>query len=1212
MEAGSDAVRGGRPWDVFIDTGGTFTDCIGRAPDGGLHLRKVLSSGRVRGMWRNRRFEDSGTAALLVGAAVEDVATKTRHGTLGVGPEIDLPDGRIVDLVPDLDAPRLAMHLLTATPLGAPLPPFDLRVATTRATNALLEGTTAPVVLLTTGGFEDLIAIDDQTRPDLFALHIKPRRQTPITVIPVPRVPSESELEAAVDAARAATSRHRDASVAVSLLHAWRDPNSELELARRLRSALPTTPIVAAIERSPGVHLLSRTRTVVADASLHSIMGGFFDRLDARPGVDRVAAMTSGGGLVPMDAYRPAEALLSGPAAGVLGALAAGRRLGFAAVVAFDMGGTSTDVARADGRVDLRDETTVADATVRLPSVDIDTIAAGGGSICEVRDGRLEVGPRSAGADPGPACYGAGGPLTLTDVNLLLDRLDPHRFGVPVDVDAARRALRTIAESNGRREDDLLEGFFDLANERMAEAIRNVATRRGVDPGDHALVSFGGAGGQHACGVAERLGIRRIVAPEHAGLLSAAGLSNASHQRVVERTILRGLAECDLDDLLSPIEFEALQAAREMGVSTPKVLRRQWRCRRRGGEATLDLEFDDASEARDGTTLATRFHETFQAVHGYHLASDAPIEIASARVFAGESPSAPDRPAPDRPEPPWTDGPGIVANTNSTLVVDAKWSWRRHETGDLELVHRDQGDRRIAGPAASEIMACRLESIASDMGEMLRRTASSVNVRERLDYSCAIVDAHGNLVVNAPHVPVHLGAMGDCVRLVRDRVATGRDDVILVNHPAYGGSHLPDLTLVSPVHDDLGGIIGYVVNRAHHAEIGGTRPGSMPPDATCLEEEGVVFEPVHLVRGGVFDWATIERRLRDARHPSRAVEENLADLAAQAAANRLGCERLRTLHHSIGVERFQENLDILRRRCRTSIERLIHRIDGLDRKVIETLDDGWSISVSLRASAGRLAIDLSGSGKRHPGNLNAPRAVVRAAILYVLRVVAGESFPLNDGVFEVVDLECPPGFLAPHFTGDPASDPAVAVGNTETSQRLVDALLRAFDVAACSQGTMNNLLLGDAHRGFYETICGGTGAGPDFDGADAVHSHMTNTRITDPEILELRYPVTVERFEIRRRSGGDGLHRGGDGARRVLVATAPLIGSLLGQHRRSGPYGSHGGADGSPGREEIIRADGRRIPLSGMAAFDLGIGDRLVVETPGGGGWGASHEGIRT
>ncbi len=1207
---GSRRANGGpEPWRICIDTGGTFTDCIARAPDGRIVHRKVLSSGRVRGTWSEGGFSDPQLAVLLEGAEIEDVESRRIHGRLrrGFEGDIDLAPGRIVDLVAPIDAPRLALHLATKTPLNHPLPPFHLRIATTRATNALLERATAPVILVTTEGFEDLVLIGDQTRPDLFALDIQPPRQTPVATVPLPRSTGETlppaHLDEMLASVRAAVARHENAVVAVSLLHAWRDSSRERAVIAHLRHALPDVPMVAGTERSPSVRLLPRTRTAIADASLAPIMRSFFDGLDHRLDIDYVDAMTSHAGLVPTDRFRPCEALLSGPAAGVLGAIAAAGRLGIDSIVTFDMGGTSTDVARATRRVDLRDETTVGEVTVRVPSVDIDTIAAGGGSICQVLDGRLEVGPRSAGADPGPACYGAGGPLTLTDVNLLLGRLDPSNFGVPIDRDAATGALRLVASDSGRSEEELLHGFAELADERMAEAIRNVATRRGVDPADHTLVAFGGAGGQHACGVATRLGIDRIVIPSAAGLLSADGLAVASRQRSVERTVLSHLERTDLDALIDSVEREAIAAAQSPDDDAPRVLRRQWRCRRLGGEATIDLEFDDATQARSAAEIQRRFHETFESIHGYRLPADAPIEVAGIRVFAGASNPRPTVEGNASPGA-WITGPTMVADEMNTLVVDRGWRSRRHGSGDIEIQRVDHDRLGISGPAASEILACRIESIASDMGELLRRTASSVNVRERLDYSCAIVDAHGHLVVNAPHVPVHLGAMGDCVRTVARSIAMDEGDIVLVNHPAFGGSHLPDLTLISPVHDATGDLIGHVVNRAHHAEIGGTRPGSMPPDATRLEEEGVVFPPCHLARGGVFRWDEIEHRLRHAAFPSRAVAENLADLAAQAAANRLGCDRLRELHLAVGPGRFASDLEAIRDRCRRAVERLVHRIDGLDRRVVEHLDDGWAITVAVKARGGRLEIDLTGSGPRHPGNLNAPYAVVRAAILYVLRVVAAEPIPLNDGVFDVVDLRCPSGFLAADFTGDPTHDPAVAIGNTETSQRLVDALLRAFDAAACSQGTMNNLLLGDAQRGFYETICGGAGAGPGFQGCDAIHTHMTNTRITDPEILEVRYPVRVDRFQIRAGSGGWGRWPGGSGVRRFLTATAPLAGSLLGQHRANGPYGMHGGEAGVPARCRIVRADGRLEPLSGMAAFDLTAGDQLQIETPGGGGWG--------
>ena len=1221
------------PWHIRIDTGGTFTDAIALIPGGGIRRRKVLSSGRLRGRVEGGRISMRGEddpAILLAGAVVRRLGDPricgilSATGTLrpivgGDAREYSMPvDGTLVELDPGLDAPRLAVHLLTRTPLGTSLPTVDLRIATTRATNALLTRRTGRVLLVTTAGFEDLAMIGDQSRPDLFALNVSPPRLTPDAVVAIDR-----HLEASGDArpidvgevvARiaAAVEAERIEAIAICLLHSWRDPEPEADLASAVRRRLPGIRVSVGSEVSPEIHLVPRVRTTIADAALSPVVRSFLEdlgvgRSSGRP-EDRVLAMTSSGGLVDVDSVRPAETLLSGPAAGVVGAINAAAAIGARSVVGFDMGGTSTDVARAEGRADLRDLTMVGEAVVRIPSVDLHTVAAGGGSICRVVEGRLEVGPDSAGADPGPACYGIGGPLTITDVNLLLDRADPATFGVPIDRGAARRALDLVVADSGRSAESLLRGFVDLANERMAEAIRTITTRRGVDPADHVLVAFGGAGGQHACGIASRLGIERILIPGDAGLLSAVGLDAAARERVVERSLLQRLDQADPVAILAAVEGVALARAREIGVEAPTIRRRQWRCRLLGQDSTIDLDFDEGTTAGDAMEIEQRFRSAFTIRYG-RPCPPRPVELAAIRVFGGDPPLGAIKTSSRHGDE--FEGPALRSADTSTTVVDPGWIAAPLPDGG-HLLRRDPqaaAVEMVDGPAMTEIVACRLESIARDMGETLRRTALSVNVKERLDYSCGIVDADGRLVVNAPHMPVHLGAMGDCVRSVVSEIDVKPGDTILVNHPAFGGSHLPDLTLVTPVFDPGGRLIAYVVNRAHHAEIGGTRPGSMPPDATTLVEEGVVFPPMLLVDGGEVRFDAVEARLRDAVHPSRSVGENLADLAAQLAANRLGERRISALHAAIGDRRFRTDLDDLRARCGAAIARLARRLQGVDRSVEERLDDGTPIRVRLRGVDGRLSIDFRGSGEVHPGNLNAPFAVVRAAVLSVLRVVAAEPIPLNEGGLEHVDLQAEPGILDPPFGGDPDRDPAVAIGNTETSQRVVDALFRAFAAAACSQGTMNNLLLGDEGFGYYETICGGSGAGPDFVGCDAVHTHMTNTRITDPEVLESRYPIRLRRFTIRVGSGGSGRRRGGHGVIRELEATRPLRGSLLAQHRIERPYGLEGGGAGAVGLARIVRADSKVEPLAGIAAFELEAGDRLVIETPGGGGHGNETEG---
>ena len=1228
-----------RRWRIRIDTGGTFTDCLASPPGtdvGPLSRVKVLSSGRVRGRLVEGRVQVPRGLELLVGAVVRRLDDDRAIGRLSADARLDnarfsVLDNPTIELDPGMDAPRLAMHLATGTPLGEDLPPIELRIATTRGTNALLVGVTGRVLLITNRGLEDLAVIGDQSRPDLFDLNVRPPRLEPAAVLGIDaRLDADGIELVALDIAEVLSSvetRIDSAeggfdAIGICLIHSWRNPTHETRLADAIAARFPLLRLSVGSVCSPDIRLVPRVRTVVADAALAPVMQSFLDGLGLETPKSRVLAMTSGGGLVDASVYRPSESLLSGPAAGMVGAIATAARSNAHRIVGFDMGGTSTDVGRAERVADLRDVTQVGSATVRTPCVDLHTIAAGGGSICRVSEGNLQVGPESAGAAPGPACFGAGGPFTITDVNLLLGRADPARFGVPLMLEHAEAAMDAVAASTSRSREDLLQGFVALADERMAEAIRTVTTRRGEDPKEHVLVAFGGAGGQHACGVAARLGMQRVIVPSDAGLLSAVGLHVAVRERAVEEAVLRPIEEFDPGPRLAEVERSAVGAAREAGVEHPVVRRRQMRCRLVGQDSTIDLDLDHPQPNVASDDLRRMFSEAYHRLYG-HRPPDRPIELASIRVFAGDA-SGEDPPPPEsaattplrlREDGHSIDrrtlssskvvhGPAVIADDTSTIYVAIGWVATVDESGAIVLDRNDSEAVGIEGAAASEIMACRLESIALDMGETLRRTALSVNVKERLDYSCGIVDSEGRLVVNAPHQPVHLGALGDCVRAVTAELTLHPGDVAIVNHPGFGGSHLPDLTVVTPVFDPDGKCFAYAVNRAHHAEIGGSRPGSMPPDARFLVEEGVVIAPMKIVEQGVTRFDLFERLLTGAPFPSRAVADNLADLAGQLAANQLGAERLAALLSLVGVERFASDLDSLRDRCASSIRRLCQRLDGMNRSVTERLDDGTPIVVRVRSKSGRLSIDFTGSGAEHAGNLNAPLAVVRAAVLYVLRVVAGEDIPLNEGAIDAVELVCPRGFLNPSFSGDPRSDPAVAIGNTETSQRVVDTLLKAFEIVACSQGTMNNLLLGNERFGYYETICGGTGAGAGFQGCDAVHSHMTNTRLTDPEVLEHRYPIRLIRFEVRRGSGGSGITRGGDGVRRVLAALSPLSGSLLAQHRVERPYGLDSGDSGCCGEARIIRHGGTTEELPGISAFELDSGDQLWIETPGGGGCG--------
>jgi 5-oxoprolinase (ATP-hydrolysing) len=957
----------------------------------------------------------------------------------------------------------------------------------------------------------------------------------------------------------------------------------------------------------------------------------------------RLHVMTSAGGLVSPVEFRPKDGLLSGPAGGVVGAARAGRRSGFTRLIAFDMGGTSTDVARIDGEPEYTWEHRVGGAHLRAPALAIETVAAGGGSVCSVGAAGLTVGPGSAGAEPGPACYGAGGPLTLTDVNLLLGRLESGRFEIPVDRGAAESALESLrarlddGDDDAREAEPLLEGLVEIANERMADAIRAVSLRRGFDPAEYALVAFGGAGGQHACGVAARLGISTVLVPADAGLLSALGLDAALVERIAERQVLLPLEEAlpQLFRWTGELAASATAAVHREGVALEDidVRRRIATLRFAGQDTALPLELEPVAD------LAERFRRLHVDTYG-HAPGDRIVELEALRVVASARAAAEEAVADGASERPaeaigsaraWLAGewrevalfdreglppgarvaaPALVREAHGTTLVEP--GWEAEVDGAGALVLRGRGERPAAelGSTASpevvrdELFVGRFRALVGEMGEVLRRTALSTNVKERLDFSCGLLDARGALVVNAPHIPVHLGALGECVRRVHEVLPLGPGDVAITNHPAYGGSHLPDVTVITPVFGGGDRLLGYVASRAHHAEIGGTRPGSMPPDATRLAEEGVVIHPMKLMDGGQPRWKEVRRILETAAHPSRAVEDNLADLAAQVAANHRGAALLQGMAEAHGVEEVAGRMQRLQDRAASRLAEALDRLGDGVYEAEERLDDGSPLHVRISVEGERATFDFAGSAAVHPGNLNATPAVVRSVVLYVLRLLVREPLPLNEGLLRAVEIRIPQGILSPSFGDDPESAPAVVGGNTETSQRLVDVLLRALGLCACGQGTMNNVLFGDGRFGYYETIAGGAGAGPGWPGESGVHVHMTNTRITDPEVLEHRYPVHVERFGLRRGSGGAGRWRGGEGVVRELRFLAPLSVSVLGQHRVERPYGAEGGSPGAAGRQRIVHPDGGVETLEPADAREVQPGDRLVIETPGGGGWG--------
>jgi 5-oxoprolinase (ATP-hydrolysing) len=1250
---------------ICADTGGTFTDCIARGPAGEMRRAKVLSSGAIRIAVRpagNATYDlltEIDTLETLVGATATSPGTLQSPATI-IGVEDDPPR---VTLTSDLGpaatlelrtgepAPVLAARLVTRTPYPQPIPCRELRLATTRGTNALLERRIVPVAFFVNEGFGDLLRIGDQRRSDLFALDIPTPSPLFSEVVEVHQRTSadgrilrplnEEHIQAAAGDLVGRGIRHG----AVALLHAWQDPRVEQQIAALLLDA-GFTHVSCSSVLSPRMRIVPRARTAVVNAALSEDVGGFLRDVEAAASASSMRVMTSAGGLTDVQAYEPKDSLLSGPAGGVAGAMHAAARSGFEQIITFDMGGTSTDVARCDrdGGTTVS-EHRVGDATLLASALAIESVAAGGGSICDWVNGEPQVGPRSAGASPGPACYGAGGPLTVTDVNLLLGRLDTSHFEIPIDGAAAEAASAKVAKRAGidlqdtQHRDALLEGFLEIANERMAEAIRRISVRQGHNPAEHVLVGFGGAGAQHACAVAARLGTPRILVPADASLLSATGLHSAPLERVAERQVLRPLDTLSdtLPPLLAQLESDATDALCREGVRSGA---------RRSAKRTLLLRYvgqDHTIEVDADGEVTRDFERRVQRIFG-HVPHNRSIEVESVRVvvrFHEQSPEderagkATPRSFPGRARmrcaSGWEEvpvhhktqlavgttvvGPALITERRTTLVVEPGWRASRDEADAIVLTRLDArpGARSSARPVGirRELLTGRFDAIAGEMGELLQRMALSTNVKERMDFSCALLDAAGNLVVSAPHVPVHLGALGLCVRTLMQRHRFEPGDLLITNHPGFGGSHLPDVTLVAPVCDAAGHRHAFVAARAHHAELGGVRPGSMSPEARTLAEEGVALPPLLVGKADRIDDTELRRRLTEAPFPSRAPEENLADVHAAIAALRRGQQLLLHAVAEFGADACEDAMDALADRAARRMSNALKRFGKHSATVLHTLDDGSPLKVRIDIERARARIDLSGSAAVHPGSLNAPLAVVRSVVLYVLRCLAGEDLPLNEGLMRPVELHVPPGMLNPPFDEDPLCCPAVAGGNVETSQRLTNALLQALGLCAGSQGTMNNLIFGRAAKadapafGYYETIGGGAGATPLADGASGVHTHMTNTAITDPEVIESRYPIRVDRFALRRGSGGHGTHRGGDGLIRALTFLEPLSLSMLTQHRTDGPAGLGDAAAGRPGSQTLIKADGTKTVLASTLAIDVDAGDTLVIETPGGGGFTA-------
>jgi 5-oxoprolinase (ATP-hydrolysing) len=1253
-------------WQIWIDTGGTFTDCVALDKEGVLHKTKVLSNSSLRGAIREilTPYEISIKSSWSLPADFIKGFhfSLLKNASSAVKVDSYDPDlNRIIvdkpcfkshdrhepfEVKTDEEAPILAARIVTNCPLTHILPKIQMRLATTKATNALLEHSGASVAFFITKGFGDLLTIGNQQRPDLFALPICKPKMLYHSVIEVPErtaadgsIIVKLDLESLKEKIRKLVQAGIDVA-AVALLHSYSNPIHESELRDYLlRSGF--SYVSCSSQLVPFIKILPRSETTIINAYLSPIIDDYLAKVQRSLKKGTIHIMTSAGGLAQPKYYHPKDSLLSGPAGGVVGMVLAARRSNFSKIIAFDMGGTSTDVARFDGDYDYVFEHDVGDAHLVAPALAIESVAAGGGSICRYdRDG-LQVGPESAGADPGPACYAAGGPLTLTDVNLLLGRLDASRFEIPISkINAEKefnKLIRALDNSSSRNNapEKLLQGFLDIANERMADAIRRISIRQGYDPRNYTLVAFGGAGGQHACAVAELLNMDSVLIPKDASLLSSFGLGYAAIERFAERQILHLLDTVagDIDLWIRELAQRAVQAVQQEGVPKDEieVTRRIINLRFFGQESVLQIEYNKPSSIRSD------FRNKYKSIFD-HWQKDRAIEVESIRVVAAaQLKLQSDVPANVVHYKPHTNkrlssyfndkwhmvsaferselmpgaeisGPALILEAHSLTVLENNWSATVDGSEALILYKKKSHSKpkTTIHPeiVQQELFTNRFSTIAREMGEMLRRTAISTNIKERLDFSCALLDKNGELVVNAPHIPVHLGALGLCVRSIKRTLDIRPGDVIITNHPQYGGSHLPDISIVSPVYCKNGQLLGFVANRAHHAEIGGISPGSMPAKATSLIEEGVVIPPTFLLRKGKENWSKIYQILKNAPYPSRAIEENLADIRAAVAANYKGVNALIELASLYGAETIWHYMDVLKKRAEVKTREALLRFPPGTYQAQEKLDDGSPLCAHITIANDYAIIDFTGSSDVHKYNLNMTPAIVSSVVIYVLRLLIDEPLPLNEGIMHVIKLHIPRGILSPDFNTSPDNAPAVMGGNVETSQRLVDTFLKLFKIVGCSQGTMNNVAFGTEKYSYYETVCGGCGAGSNFHGASAVHSHMTNTRITDPEIIEHRYPVRLEKFAIRRNSGGKGKYRGGDGVIREITFLDKMQLSVLGQHRIEKPYGMEGGEPGKSAQQYVIRSSGKYIYLKSADTCDVDAGDCLILKTPGGGGYG--------
>ena len=1195
-------------WQFWIDRGGTFTDVVGRRPDGTLVTHKLLSE-------NPEQYRDAAVAGMR--------------------------------------------HLLGLS-AGEPITPElveCVKMGTTVATNALLERKGEPTLLIITRGFRDALRIAYQDRPRLFDRHIVlPELLYKRVIEAQERVGADGAVIEPLDedhlrerlwAAYDAGLR----SVAIVFMHGWRWPAHE-QAAAWLARSLGFTQVSVSHEVSPLMKLVSRGDTTVVDAYLSPILRRYVEQVAAEmPGV-KLFFMRSSGGLADARAFQGKDAILSGPAGGIVGmvrtAQLAKNDLGGERVIGFDMGGTSTDVSHFAGEFERAFETQVAGVRMRAPMMSIHTVAAGGGSILAFDGARLRAGPESAGANPGPACYRRGGPLAVTDANVMVGKIQPAWFpkvfgahaNEPLDRDIVVAKFSELAarieQATGTRRtpEQVAEGFIDIAVGAMANAIKKISVARGYDVTRYTLQCFGGAGGQHACRVADALGMERVFAHPLAGVLSAYGMGLADQSVMREAAVELRLAEAlpAVAERLAALAAEAEAELRRQGASSGALhTHRRVHLRYEGTDSALIVPYGTAAQIEAAFEAAYRQRFAFLMKERALVVEAVSVEA----VGAGDAPAESAQPLlPAAPMPAaetvrlfsggrwwdaalvlreaakpglFVDGPAIIAERNATTVVEPGWRARVTALDHLvlERVVPREAQRAIGttvDPVMLEVFNNLFMNIAEQMGLQLQNTAYSVNIKERLDFSCALFDAQGNLIANAPHMPVHLGSMSESIKTViaRNAGAMKPGDVYALNDPYHGGTHLPDVTVVTPVFDEAGReILFYVGSRGHHADIGGSTPGSMPPFSTRIEEEGVQIDNVKLVEAGRLREAEMLALLASGKYPSRNPQQNLADLKAQIAANEKGVQELRKMVAQFGLAVVQAYMGHVQDNAEESVRRVITKLK--DGAFTLALDNGAQIAVAIRVNAAERSaeIDFTGTSAQLENNFNAPTAVCMAAVLYVFRTLVGDDIPLNAGCLKPLRVIIPEGSML-----NPRPPASVVAGNVETSTCITNALYGALGAMAAGQCTMNNFTFGNQRHQYYETISGGSGAGPGFNGTSVVQTHMTNSRLTDPEVLEFRFPVRLESYAIRAGSGGAGQWRGGDGGTRRVRFLEPMTASILSNGRVHGAFGMAGGSPGQPGANRVERADGRVERLSHIGSVAMNPGDQFVIETPGGGGYG--------